>query len=290
MGRCSHTRTAAIVLAVLGSGALVASQNPGPAAPAVFEAAIVKPNASGQTGTEVGRRPGGRLVAVNATPVRLLRYAYAVQDYQVVGLPAWASSERFDITATMSGEPPRVPGPDDPLLVAMRALLAERFKLVTHRDTRELDSYALVRAGRDGKSGPALRPSAQDCPEALTKARLGGAPAVDANGAPLCGIRDATAGRLRAGGTSMLLFVNFLAARLGRAVLDRTGLDGYWDLELAYSDSQPGVLPAAGVQSADPNAPSLFTALQEQLGLKLEATRAPFEVVVVDRIERPIPD
>jgi uncharacterized protein (TIGR03435 family) len=259
--------------------------------PPAFEVASVKPSQSGQAGTEVGRRPGGRLVAVNATAVRLLRYAYAVQDHQLVALPAWAGTERFDINAKMADEPPRLPGPDDPFLVATRALLAERFKLVAHRDTRELDAYALVKVRQDAKLGANLRTSAQDCPDALNKARLSGAPAVDASGAPLCGIREGEGGRLRAGGTSMSLFVSFLAARLGRAVLDRTDLNGYWNFELTYSDLPQGARPAAAnAQPVDPNAPSLFTALQEQLGLKLEATRAPVEVVVIDRLERPTSD
>ncbi len=259
--------------------------------PPVFEVASVKPSQPGQAGTEVGRRPGGRLVAVNATALRLLRYAYMVQDYQLVGLPAWAANERFDVAATMAGEPPRLPGPDDPFLAAARALLAERFMLAVHRETRELDVYALVKARQNGQLGPALRESAQGCPDALTKARLSGAPAVDASGAPLCGIREAAGGRLRAGGTPMSLFVTLLAARLGRAVVDRTGLNGDWDFDLAYSDLQQGALPASpNAQPVDPNAPSLFTALQEQLGLKLEATKAPVEVVVIDRLERPTAD
>jgi uncharacterized protein (TIGR03435 family) len=114
---------------------------------------------------------------------------------------------------------------------------------------------------------------------------------VDASGAPLCGIREAQGGRLRAGGTPMSLFVTLLAARLGRAVVDRTGLNGDWDFDLTYSDLQQGALPAAAnAQPVDPNAPSLFTALQEQLGLKLDATRAPVELVVIDRLERPTAD
>jgi uncharacterized protein (TIGR03435 family) len=214
-----------------------------------------------------------------------------VQDYQLVGLPAWAANERFNIEAKMAGEPPRLPGADDPFLVAMRALLAERFKLVARRETRELDAYALVRVRQDGRVGPALRPSAQDCrPGAQNAARGNGGPGVNTNGVPLCGIREAAGGRLRAGGTPMSLFALLLSTRLGRAVVDRTGLTGDWDFELTSSDLPPGARPAAAADQTDSNAPSLFTALQEQLGLKLETTRAPFAVVVVDHIERPVAD
>ena len=85
----------------------------------------------------------------------------------------------------------------------------------------------------------------------------------------------------------MSLFVTLLAARLGRAVVDRTGLNGDWDFDLAYSDLQQGALPVANAQPVDPNAPSLFTALQEQLGLKLESTRAPVDVLVIDKVSQP---
>jgi uncharacterized protein (TIGR03435 family) len=215
-----------------------------------------------------------------------------VQDHQLVALPAWAANERFNIEAKMAEEPPRLPGADDPLLVAMRALLADRFKLVARRETREIDAYVLVNVRQDGTPGPGLRPSAQDCrPGALNAARQSGGPTVDANGPPLCGIREAAGGRLRAGGTPISLFAMFLSTRLGRAVVDRTGLDGNWDIELAYADLQVGAPPAgANTQTVNPDAPSLFTALQEQLGLKLEATRAPIDAIVVDRIERPTSD
>src|SRR5262245_29202436 len=126
----------------------------------VFEAASVKPakpdNAPGQG---VSRAPGGRFTAVNAPLRFLILYAYQLQSYQLIGAPDWIANERFDIVAKMDGDPPTiVTGGPDPMRLATRALLADRFGLAMHRETRELDIYALTMARPDGERGRALEP------------------------------------------------------------------------------------------------------------------------------------
>jgi uncharacterized protein (TIGR03435 family) len=209
--------------------------------------------------------------------------------------PSWLRTTNFDIVAKMEGDPAPVPpgaGPD-PLMLAMRSLLAERFKLTVHRETRETDIYALVMARPDCKPGPALKPSTQDCAAMMAAARGGPPPGPPPgpNSPVMCGMR-ATFGRIQAGGMPMNTFANNLAGRVQRTVVDRTGLAGYWDFEINFApDSAPAPLPpGVDLPAGDPTAPSLFTAVQEQLGLRLQSTKGPVEVLVVDRIEPLTPD
>ena len=148
---------AALVLIALGA-ARPAAQSfsapagsvpaPDPNVPLYFEAASVKPSNPDVPGGGIRRQPGGRFNTIN-TPVRLLiTFAYQIQNFQLVGGPDWIGNDRFDIVAKMEGDPPpTIPGSGpDPMMLAMRTLLAERFKLVVHKETRELDVYALVLA------------------------------------------------------------------------------------------------------------------------------------------------
>ena len=269
------------------------AQAPDPNTPFTYEAASVKPNKEGGRGSSIRRQPGGRLTATNFPLRALITFAYQLQGFQLVGDPSWIRNENFDIVAKMEGDPPPVmPGTGpDPHMVAMRTLLAERFKLVVHRETREMDIYALVVARPDGTLGPNLRRTTTDC-EALMAARRGGQPpTAPGPDAPFqCGMRG-TPGRLLVNAMPLSQFANSLSGQVQRVVVDRTGLSGGWDFEITYAPEQP-VNPPPGVEfpAADPNAPSLFTAIQEQLGLKLQSTKGPVEVLVVDRIERPTPD
>jgi len=273
---------------------LFAQQIAEPAAPMFFEAASIKPNKSGDFGQTIRRAPGGRLAATNMPLRVLITFAYQLQQAQLVGGPNWISSDRFDIVAKIEGDPAPVPpgGGPDPLMLAMRSLLADRFKLAVHKETRDLDVYALVLAKPGGKPGPALKPSTTDCAQLMLGRRGGPPPAPPGPNDPvLCGMRG-TFGRIQVGGFPMSQFANGLQGQAGRLVLDRTGLTGNWDFELTFAQERPvGPLPP-GVElpPVDPNAPNLFTALQEQLGLKLESTKAPIEVLVIDQVEQPTPD
>ena len=238
--------------------------------------------------------PGNdRFTATNVPLRELIRFAYDVQDVRLLGGPEWINSERFDITAKAE-QPFPAWGPSGapmPLLLMMRALLGDRFGLVTHQETRELSVFALVVARDDRKFGPEITPSKLDC-ESQAQARRGGPPPSSPD-QPTCGMRIAP-GRMVIGGTPMSQFAAVLSNFVQRIVLDRTQLPGTFDFRLSWTPDRipqgpapPGAPPLPPV---DPNGPSLFAALQEQLGLKLESTRAPLEVLVIDRVERPTPD
>jgi bla regulator protein blaR1 len=287
---------AGCVLAALISSVpmLEAQQAPDPNVPLSFEAASIKANKSGDVGGFVRRQPGGRFTATNMPLRQLILFAYQVQPAQLIGGPNWLASERFDIVAKLEGDPPPVmpgSGPDH-MMLAMRTLLAERVKLAVHRETRDMDVYALMMAKPGGKPGPNLKASTQDCsPQAIQGRRGGAPPAAPGADAPFCGLRG-TPGRLQLGGFPLSQFANALQGAAGRMVIDRTDLSGNWDAELTFlPDRQgpPGALPP-GVEPPDPNAPNLFTALQEQLGLKLESTKAPVDVLIIDHVEQPTAD
>ena len=263
-----------------------------PATPVAFEAASIRPNKSGDFSQFIRRQPGGRFTATNMPLRVLITYAYQLQQAQLVGGPSWIANDRFDIVAKMEGDPaPVAPGAGpDPLMLAMRTLLTERFKLVTHKETRDLDVYALTVVKSDGKLGAAIKPSTTDC-AALTAGRRGGGappPPPDPNGPVVCGLRG-NIGRISMGGFLVSEFARSLQGLAGRLIIDRTGLKGPYDLELTFAQDRPNgpLPPGVELPPVDPNAPNLFTALQEELGLKLESTKAPIEVLVIDSIEQP---
>jgi uncharacterized protein (TIGR03435 family) len=273
---------------IAGGGSTAA---PDPSVPVFFEAASVKLNTEGGQDQYVRRQPGGRFNSVGMPARVLITFAYQLQNFQLVGAPSWLSDERYDIVAKLEGDPPAVmpgSGPDH-MMLALRSLLADRFKLKVHRETREMDIYALVMARPGGQPGPALKPSAQDC---SPQARRGAPPPTGAGGAPIfCGMQMGP-GVIRLGGFPLSQFVGGLGGRVGRMVVDRTGLSGNWNFEMTFAPEGRGGPPPPGVDvpAGDQNAPSLFTAVQEQLGLKLEPTKGPVEVLVVDSVERPTID
>jgi uncharacterized protein (TIGR03435 family) len=256
------------------------AHTPDPNAAYVYEAASVRPNKSGQQGSSIRRQPGGRLTASNMPLRALITFAYQIQGFQLVGDPSWLRTEMFDIVAKMEGDPPPVmPGTGaDPHMVAMRTLLAERFKLAVHRETRELDIYALVVARPDGTLGPNLKQTTTDCPALMEAARRGGAPPPSGPNSPVvCGAR-ATFGTVIVNAMPMVLFANNLSSQMQRVVVDRTGLTGGWDFELSFAPEPPSgpLPPGVELPPVDPGAPSLVTAIQEQLGLKLLSTKGPW--------------
>ncbi len=262
-----------------------------------FEVASVKPNKSGLPQVMLGMQPGGRFTATNAPLRMLIRNAYQLQDFQLVNLPDWATSERFDIVAKAEGDVPPAPiGTTGPLQLMVRSLLSERFKLVTHHESRDLQIYALVLAKNDGKLGAQLRPATVDCAAMMAaRGRSGGPPPgpPPLGERPACGMRIGP-GTMAGGGFPMSQLAQTLSQFVQRVVVDRTGLTGNYDLDLTWTpDQMPQGAPPPGAPpfpAVDPNGPSIFTALQEQLGLKLDAQRGPVDVLVVDSVERPTPD
>ena len=247
-----------------------------------------------------GIRRGDRWVAGYATLRMLIQGAYA-PSYQMEGLivggPGWLDTDRFDVDAKMA---PGTTADADDMRAMARALLADRFKLAAHAETRDLQVYALVLARSDGKLGPKMRPSDVDC-EAMRAARANGAaPPV---GPPRAGEPMASCttrlmfgplSRIESSGMRLAQLVGFLSLSTGRPVVDRTGLSGDFIVSVEFV-AEPGAgsqlgPPAPAAAAPPPDAASLFTALQEQLGLKLDSRREPTEVLVIDRVEQPSPD
>jgi uncharacterized protein (TIGR03435 family) len=234
-----------------------------------FEAASVRQNTSAETSAGT-RSDNGRWTARNLPLKSLLLNAFPLQDAQLIGGPAWVDTDRFDVVAkALAGTPSRE------LKVMLQNLLVARFSIKMHVETRSVPIYALVKAKADGQLGPALHATPSD-----DKGRQPGG-SVKSAGQP------GMASWLSMDGTPLAALVSWLSAQFQRPVVDRTGLDGPFDLKLDYL--MPGA-PAAADNDSAQRAPEIFTALQEQLGLKLEATRGPVEVLVIDSAEHPVND
>ncbi len=267
------------------------------AADPAFEVASVKVNKSGDGRVALFGQPGGRFNATNVTLQMLISTAFGtpqpLPNFQILGGPEWIRSDRFDIVAKAPGDASL--GPDGQMSLMVRTLLKERFDLVVHNETRELPVYALVMARADRRPGPQLKPAAVDC-AAMGRGRGGAPPPMPQPGEQmLCGIR-LTPGNLAGGGSSMAQFAFAISRFVNRPVLEKTELAGNFDFDLQWTPEQMPPAAPAGPPGApllppiDPNGPSIFTAVQEQLGLKLDSTRGPVDVVVIDRAERPTED
>jgi uncharacterized protein (TIGR03435 family) len=256
-----------------------------------FEIASIKP--SQEQRFMMVRPLPGRLTA--SAPVRLLmQNAYAVQSFQIVGGPAWIDSERYALEAKADGNASRAQ-----IFLMLQSLLEDRFQLKIHRETRELPVYALVPA----RSGLKLPPPKEgSCVESMTdtipepsRGRM--QPAVP-GGPPLaqCGrvgvMAAPPSARMQGGKVLMPEFIRMLAMVLGRPVIDRTGFSGLFDVRLDFLPDEmtpelPPPPPDAAGAAHDSNIPSIVSALPDQLGLRLESTKGPVEVIVIDHIERP---
>ena len=229
-------------------------------------------------------KPGGTFEAVNATLGSIIRLAYGLRDFQTVGGPEWLNTDRFDIQArapqgAVESDAPR----------RLQALLADRFALKVHKETRDRPIYALVLARANGSLGPRIRQSQGPAVEGFAAA--GGRCTPPGPPGPIS---------MRLCGVTMTSLVDlYLPMYTDRRVVDRTGLSGGFDVALNFDNRQSvaGVGPAGGLPPAPPaaepaaaDAVSIFTALEEQLGLKLEPQSGPVEVVVIDHVERPTPN
>jgi len=263
-----------------------------------FEVATIKLNKSGEPNQFIRGEPGGRITVINMPARQLIVFAYQLQPFQLVDGPPWTESDHFDMIAKLEGNgnlPPSLPGPEaSPIQLAMRTLFADRFKLKAHRETREMDIYALVLAKPGSGPGVGLKRSTIDCSPAAIAARRAGArqdaPGPPPADAPFCGLMGAP-GQIRMGGFPLSEMTTVLGRITGRMVLNRAELSGNWDFTLTFQPEMP-VRPPPGLDPPviDPTAPSIFTALQEQLGLKLESTKGPVDVLVIDGIEHPTLD
>jgi uncharacterized protein (TIGR03435 family) len=267
------------------------AQSPAPAsAPRPsFDVASIKPDHGG-TGLFRIRADSGRFVADNATLKFLLQYAYRVKDSQISGAPGWIDSEHYDIEAKAddsSADVQRRLSSDDQgahLRLMVQSLLADRFKLALHYETKELPIYALVVA----KNGPKLHAAAITPDDSA----LTGPPGPPNGPQPRHSIRQMGRGELSMNAESLDIFADMLSHQLGLLIVNKTGLKGNYDFTLKWTPDEgqgqmAGGPPGDAAPPLEAAGPSIFTALQEQLGLKLESQRGPVATIVIDHVEKP---
>jgi uncharacterized protein (TIGR03435 family) len=244
----------AVFVSILG--ALSAARNPAQtparrAAPTSFDVVSIKPDQTGSEARRAGSAPGGRFTATNVSLRLLVSRAFGVAEFQVERGPGWVDSAKYDITARADTP---VEMSREELRPCLQVLLTERFQLRFHRETKEGSVYSLV----VGKNGPKLR---------------------EHFGAGTSGIgASSEAGKAEITGTkvTMARLAEYLSGQAGRPVVDNTHLQGEYDFRVEWATEET-------ITSSDP---SLFTALQDQLGLKLDAMRGPVEIIVIDSAER----
>jgi len=239
----------------------LAGQNPLPEPR--FDVVSIKPRTTPLT--SVPPSPPGALRRLNVTVQALILYAYQISDYQLIDLPGWGSADRFDVEGKAEG------ATRADLPARTRVMLRERFGLQAHHEERQMPTYLLVVANPNGKLGPNIKPNADDC-----KANVS-SPA------------NAPAGSVRVAGCSDADAIAASAARaMGGPVANRTGLAGKFEYSMFYSPvGDPVFGRDVTATTPDSGAPHYSTALQEQLGLKLERSQGTVDVLVIDHIERP---
>jgi len=313
------TSSAIAAIAVLSTVRVMSAPRPrGQSTPAAspvaatpaFEVASVKPTKPGDDRSGLAFQPGGRFTANNLSLRQLIGFAYGaarpLPEFQILGGPNWIGTDRFDIlakaerdTAEPGAASPAASGganiPPQVLRLMLQALLADRFQLKVHSESRELPIYALVMSSVDRKIGSRLRPSTADCAAlfAARRAARGNGPpqGPPPEERPLCGIRVAP-GNMSGGTIALSQLTNALSGFVDRVVLDRTALSGTFDLDLQWTPDQSANPSLATLRGGSPpppptDGPSLFAALQEQLGLRLESTKGPVDIVVIEGAERP---
>ena len=259
-----------------------------PAPQATFDAVSIKPDKSGDNRVMLRPEPGGRFLATNATVEMLVNTAYQLKPHQLIGGPSWITSEHFDIEAKAESSIPF-----NQMRPMLQAMLADRFKLAVHHETWQVPQYFLVLVN-EGKLGPKLVAHSDDvkCVDVSAgpppQPRPGEAPPIP------CGGFLMSLSHMAARKTTLEALSGTLSNFVDRPVVDRTGLTGLYDVEFDFTPVQTPFSPGPGgpaPAAPDSNAPPLiFTALQEQLGLKLKPETAPGDVLVIDHVEEPSPN
>ena len=260
------------------------AQTPAPA----FDVASIKPAAPGQRGRFIRSMPGGHVNVTNMPLKDLIQMAYKIQPFQITGGPPGLDSDAWDINA----KPDSDPGPNQMPLM-LQGLLADRFGLKFHRETRDMQIYVLVAANEKGKPTPGL-----------ALAKEGGCTVPDPSKPPpppepgkgptlFCGGMFMGLNQMHAQAVPLANLIPMLSRTLGRTVIDKTGITAKYDINLEWTpdpgQNEPDAIAPPGVPppTFDPNGPSIYTALQEQLGLKLESQKGAVEVFVIDHAEKP---
>jgi uncharacterized protein (TIGR03435 family) len=266
-----------IVLGLTIGAAVLSARQAQPSAQsaaASFELTSVKRNNSGDGRTSTRAQPNGGWSATNVRLRAVIARAYEVREFQIDGAPDWVNVDRFDIV----GRGPEGT-PASQRFAMLRAMLADRFRLVTHVETREQPVYLLALARADGRLGPQLKRSTLPCSGQTTPQ-----PGSD------CGVDTSTDNRFGTMSAKGVPMDNIAAAlanfAVNRTVVNRTGLEGAFDAELRFATEGA----ALAVANRSDDASSIFTAVQEQLGLKLQSDRGPVPFIVIDSVQQPTPD
>jgi len=255
--------------------------------PASFEVASIKLNTSNERTHVSGVPASGRLLITGMPVKEVIQGAYAVQSFELLNTSSPVLSQRVDIEAKAE----RPVASTAQMQQMLQPLLAERFKLAVHREIREMNALVLLLANKDGHLGPKMKKTDNSCDTlgtGVTRFVLSPAPASGERSA--CGFLPGGVGRIIGNGLDMAAIVGTLAPSQRLSIIDQTGLQGRFDIDVTYTPepfsavalTQRGAAPMAGV---DPNGPSIFEALREQLGLKLEPRKMPVPVLVIDHIE-----
>jgi uncharacterized protein (TIGR03435 family) len=261
-------------------------------APKQFDVASIKPTAQTGPGGMINFQPGGRFVTTSMPLRMLMTIAYDVRMFQISGGPNWTESDRWDIRAKADNAPDRIP--IEQLRPMLRQLLEDRFQLKIHRESKEMPVYALMVA----KGGSKLAPYDPN----TTMPGFPPGPGVGVGGPPPPGAAAAPprpAGPMMRMGRGemvgkkvpMTMMAQSLSNELNRTIVDKTELTGDYDFTLHWTPDAggppPNLPPGVELPAIDPNGPTLFTALQEQLGLRLESQKGPVETIVIDHVEKP---
>ncbi len=287
-----------VLVSVAAAAAIMQAQTPPSER---FDVTSIKPYKGPLTLISSNVEPGGHFVAQQQSLRDLITIAYKLRDSQIVGGPSWITTDRFDVNAKAGRELPAfdLSGEIGPLERMLQALLADRFKLVAHRETREMPIFALVPARSDRRLGEKLRPSVLDCAAKFAdQARAGQGGPLMTGDRPTCGM-VVSPWSIRIGGGPLSQLTLVLTQMTNRFVVDQTGLSGNYDVDLQWTpqgmrigkplgDAPPG--PAFPAPPPNANGATLETAIQEQLGLKLDPQRGPVPVLVIERAEAPTPD
>jgi uncharacterized protein (TIGR03435 family) len=250
-----------------------------------FEVAAIKPNKTNNNMVMIKSDPGGRFTASGFTLKTLIAYAYRIRDFQISGGPGWIENERFDIEAKADWDS-ATKIPQDQLAAMLQRLLADRFQLRLHNETRDLPVFELTVA-KSGSKLVSVPPPGASVPGAQPEQP----PAAGAMPGP--GSFSVGLGMMAGTAVELDRLIENLGPQVGRVVIDKTGLTGYFNIKLTWTpDALKERAPADGSSilvngiSYDANGPSLVTALQEQLGLRLEPARGPVNSWVIDNVER----
>jgi uncharacterized protein (TIGR03435 family) len=244
-----------------------------------FDVASVKQDTSGEQPSNNWQASPGRINYQNSQILQLIRAAFGDFSLRAEGFPEWTVSERYDVEVRF---PADTPGPTTSQM--LRQLLIDRFKMVARLETRQVQVYELVMARPDRIPGPQLKPADSTCAPGPQDAPSECRPRISVSGGTLLLPYNTMAGFART--------LTTMQGMLGRPVIDKTGLTGNYSISLTFTGAEaPDPRgPVGGAPAPASDAPSIFTALQEQLGLRLNGAEGPVQFIAIDRIERPTPD